>query len=65
MRKKYSKPIAAAFCITTEQVIAASPEIPFIEEKVDANFEVLGKDDDFFMNDDIVITDGDDFKGIW
>ncbi len=57
MRKKYSKPIAAAFCITTEQVIAASPEIPFIEEKVDANFEVLGKDDDFFMNDD--------FKGIW
>ena len=53
MRKKYSKPIAAAFCITTEQVIAASPEIQFVEEKVDANFEVLGKDDDSFMNDDL------------
>ncbi len=53
MTKKYSKPIAAAFCITTEQMIAASPEIQFIEEKVDANYEVLGKDDDFFMNDDL------------
>ena len=57
MRKKYSKPITAAFCITTEQMIAASPEIQFIEEKVDANYEVLGKDDDSFMNDDL--------KNIW
>ena len=41
MKKKYSKPITAAFCITTEQMIAVSPEIQFTEDKVDANYEVL------------------------